>query len=227
MKLAIGVVTFRRTEMALETIRSTIENLNFPKDQRAWYIADDGSDREHIEKILSLLRENGEELIGYHTEKMRRRGEENSFHAGLGWNRCLGNCHQYSDYVLWLEDDWKLDEPLDMTRYMNVLESRDDVGAISFRILSAGANVHTVGYNGEIYLQYLRDTQYAYSGNPHLRHARFTNQYGWFADDRNPGLIELHMDDQYRLREGSWIWRPASISIWGSWKHEGSIKTWS
>lgn len=236
-EIAIGFVTYKRTAMALETVRTTIENLQYPKDRRGWYIADDGSDGNHVQKILDLLEQNGEKVIGWHSERIRNKNDENSFHAGKGWNKCLGICHQFSDFVLWLEDDWRLDESLDPSPHVRILMDREDVGAVTYRILSQGANVHTVGYQGEIYLQYLRETQYAYSGNPYLRHARYTRSYGWFAEDRNPGLIELHMDDQYRFKmdEGGlqyndgkpWIWRPASISIWGSWKHIGSEKSWS
>lgn len=232
--IAIGLVTYRRTAEAIRTIISTRENLGYPKEKRAWYVADDGTqDKAHIEKILESL--DGENVIGYHSERMRHGGHEGTHNAGLGWNRCLGNCHQYSDFVLFLEDDWDLDEPIDLVPYVRLLREREDVGAVSFRILSTGANVHTVGHNGNVYLRYLRTTQYAYSGNPYLRHARYTTKYGWFAEDRSPGEIELHQDDQYRYNgltirdenDGPQIWRPAGISVWGAWKHIGTDKTWS
>ena len=224
--VAIGLVTYRRTEEALRTVKSTIENLNYPKDKRAWYIGDDGSDVKHFASILSLLEMSGEKIIGYHSERLRHAGQEDTHNAGIGWNKVLGLCHQYSDFVLFLEDDWELDEPLDLEKSVEVITDNDDVGLVSYRILSVGADVHTVGYKGEIYLKYHRSTQYAYSGNPYLRHARFTKAYGTFAEDRNPGLMELHMDDQYRLRTGPDIWRPLSISQWGAWKHIGHDKTW-
>lgn len=233
-KLAIGLVTYRRTTEALRTIFSTISKLGYPAENIGWYVADDGTeDPTHMERILAAL--SSQTLIGYHSERMRHKGQEGTHNAGLGWNRCLGNCHQFSDFVLFLEDDWDLDQPLDIVPYVKMLREREDVGACSFRILSAGADVHTVGYNGNMYLRYLRTTQYAYSGNPYLRHARYTRKYGVFAEDRSPGNIELHQDDQYRydgkiLRsedDGPQIWRPADISIWGGWKHIGTDKTWS
>lgn len=233
--IAIGLVTFKRTEMALRTVTSTMKNLIYPKEKRAWYVGDDGSPMPHISSILSTLDMAGERVIGHHNEHMRHKGKENSFHAGLGWNKCLGLCHQYSDFVLWLEDDWDLDEPLDLVPYVKLLQEREDVGICSFRILSTGADIHTIGHDGRVYLRYDRTTQYAFSGNPYLRHARYTRFYGTFAEDRNPGLMELHQDDQYRFddknhpregNDGPQIWRPADISVWGSWKHIGNIKTW-
>lgn len=222
--LAICLVTYKRTREALLTIRSTCENLGYPKDLIGWYIADDGSPDEHHNALLDAL--SGWRLIGHHNDRFRA---EASHNCGKGWNIGLGIGHQFSDFVLFLEDDWNLENPLDILPYVRLLQTREDVGIVSFRILSVGADVHTVGYNGEIYLKYLRTTQYAYSGNPMLRHGRFTRHYGWFAEDRNPGLIELHQDDAYRTDEkgGPDIWRPVNVDIWGGWHHTGTDKTWT
>jgi glycosyltransferase involved in cell wall biosynthesis len=227
-KISIGLVTYKRTAEALRTVQSTIENLGYPKELRSWFVADDGSPVEHLKAIIGLLSDNEENILGYHNQRMRHEGQEDTHNAGLGWNKCLGLCHQHSDFVLFLEDDWELDEPLDLVPYVRLLQEREDVGICSFRILSVGADVHTVGHDGRIYLKYLRTTQYAFSGNPYLRHARYTKRYGWFAEDRNPGLMELHQDDQYRLAVDSApeIWRPVSISQWGAFKHIGTDKSW-
>ena len=225
--LAIGLVTYKRTEMALRTVESTLRNLKYPKEKIGFYVADDGSLKEHYDAVLAEVEKGGARLIGSHSERLRHAGQEDSHFAGIGWNKCLGICHQYSDFVLWIEDDWELDEPLDLERYIRVMQEREEIGIMTFRILSTGADVHTVGHDGEIFLRYDRTTQYAYSGNPHIRHARYTTKYGWFAEDRNPGLIELHQDDQYRLaEEGPEIWRPLAISQWGAFKHIGNQKTW-
>lgn len=225
--IAIGLVTFKRTEMALRTVASTIENLKYPREKIGWYIADDGSPVEHFNAVMNEVQKNDMRVIGSHNQRMRKEGDENTHFAGVGWNKCLGICHQSSDFVLWLEDDWVLDEELDLEPYVRLLQEREDVGLCSFRILTVGADIHTVGYDGRMYFQYERGTQYAYSGNPYLRHARYTRTYGIFAENRNPGLIELDQDDKYRLGTGPRIWRPVGISQWGSWKHIGSEKTWS
>lgn len=227
--VSIGFVTYRRTKEALRTIQSTCENLIYPKELRSWYVGDDGSPVDHLSEIISALSTNEENIIGYHNERMRHPGQEDTHNAGIGWNRTLGLCHQKSDFVLWLEDDWELERPLDLVPYVKLLQEREDVGICSFRILSIGADVHTVGHAGRVYLKYQRVTQYAFSGNPYLRHARYTKYYGTFAEDRNPGLMELHQDDQYRLAVGDapQIWRPVDISSWGGWSHIGTDKSWS
>ena len=226
-KIAILFLTYKRTGMALKTIQSTCKNLNYPKELLSFYVADDGSPKEHVDSIIECIQDLGIHILGGHNKRMRHPGQEDTHHSGLGWNLGLGLCHQATDYVLVEEDDWELDEPLDMEHYIRVMQRREEIGLMSFRILSVGADVHTVSEDGEIFLRYLRTTQYAYSGNPHIRHARFTKAYGWFSEDRNPGNIELHQDDQYRLAtEGPEIWRPYTISQWGAWKHIGDVPTW-
>ena len=224
-RLGIVLFTYNRTREALRTVQSTCTNLGYPTDLVGWYVADDGSTPEHHKTILDEIEKCGFKVIGEHNERFR---EDKSYNCGKGWNRGLGICHQYSDFVLQLEDDWDLENPLDVTPYVRLLQDVSNVGIVTFRILSVGASVVTVGHNGEIFLNYQRNTQYAYSGNPLIRHARYTTYYGWFAEDRNPGLIELHQDDLYRLdvKGGPEIWRPVTVDVWGGWHHVGSEKTW-
>lgn len=222
-RLAICLVTYRRTEEALRTIQSTCENLVYPRENIGWYVADDGSPTEHHNALLQVLEAYSMLVIGHHNDRFRT---DDSHNCGVGWNKGLGLCHQWTDFVLFLEDDWVLEQTLDLVPYVKLLTEREDVGIVTFRILSTDADVRTIGHNGEMFLKYLRTTQYAYSGNPLLRHARYAQSYGWFAEDRNPGLIELHQDDQYRLRQGPDIWRPAGLDPWGGWHHIGTDKTW-
>ena len=234
--IAICLLTYKRTQEALRTVVSTCEHLKYPSELIRWYVADDGSDFYHHAAVLSALQEQGMQLIGEHNDRFRKDG---TYYCGKGWNKGLGICHQYSDFVLWLEDDWVMEADLDLSRYVRLLEERPDVGIVTFRILSVGADVRTIGWDGEIFLRYDRTTQYAYSGNPLLRHAKYVKHYGWFAEDRSPGLIELHQDDMYRYREdtegkfipreaddGPHIWRPATVDPWGGWHHIGQEKTW-
>lgn len=227
-KISILLLTYRRTEMVLRTIESTCNNLVYPKELMSWCVADDGSPREEFELILDTLKKHGQNVIYSHNERMRNPGQEDTFFSGMGWNKAMGVAYQNTDFVLQEEDDWELEQPFDLVPYVKLLQEREDVGLVSFRILSVGCDVHTVGHDGIHYLKYQRTTQYAYSGNPHLRHARFVQHYGWFAEDVNPGGIELAQDDRYRLdvAGGPAIWRPVTIDPWGAWHHIGNEKSW-
>lgn len=225
--VAILLFTYKRTQEAIRTIDSTCKNLHYPKHLISFYIADDGSDKAHMDSIFEILKRHEISVLGSHSEKLRHPGQEDTYNAGLGWNRGLGICHQFSDFVLVLEDDWELDESLDLVPYVRLLQEREDVGICSFRILSVGADVHTVGHDGRMYLQYKGVTQYDFSGNPYLRHARFTRHYGWFIENGSPGEMELKQDDSYRYdHSGPRIWRPFAMNQWGAFKHIGQHKTW-
>jgi GT2 family glycosyltransferase len=227
-RISIAVVTYKRTDIALRTIESTCKNLIYPKELRSWYIGDDGTPKDDFTKLLNKLQDGGESMLGHHNERLRNMGEENTYWTGKGWNRALGISHQASEFVLWLEDDWELEQPFDLAPYVKLLRDREDVGLVSFRILSVGNEVLTTGHDGIHYLEYLQTKQYSYSGNPHLRHGRFVRHYDWFAENETPGGIELKQDDKYRLDtgDGPKIWRPVSIDPWGVWHHIGKEKSW-
>ena len=221
--LAIVMVTYQRTREAVITVKSVCENLEYPKAKRGWYIADDGSPHEHMDAIFNeLLNVQEETLWGNHNEKFK----PDTHFCGQGWNLGLRKAHQYADIVLWLEDDWHLNRRLDILPYVQLLQERTDIGIVRLGGLAVGSDVHIVGHNGIHYLQYLRSTQYAYSGNPLLRHRRFTDVYGWFSEERSPGEIELDMDARFRASPGPEIWRPADIPGWGIFGHIGTDKTW-
>lgn len=233
--LAIVLLTYQRTECALRTIRGICDNLDYSK--RAWYVADDGSDSAHMEAILSELHSHNEELIGYHTHRFSPK-------TGIGWNKGLGACFQYSDYVLVMEDDWELSGGFDMNQdnhpglfnidpyicngkfnpspYIEMLSERDDVCMVRLGGAAVDSTVRIVGHAGHHYLHYLKQDAYAYSGNPHIRHARMMRSYGWYAEDeRNPGELELDYDWRFRNTNGPDIWRVFDIPGWGIFHHIG------
>lgn len=223
--IAIVLVTYKRTEETVRTIRATAEQLVYPKEKLGWFVGDDGSPKKHEVAVRKALEK--EPLHAYHNERLRAEGQADTFYSGKVWNRALGLGYQWTDFVLFLEDDWVLEKPLELEPYVKILQEREDVGIVTFRILNIGADVHTVGHNGEVFLQYQRTTPYAYCGHPALRHARFVRHYGWFHEERSPGEIELDMDSRFRGDPtGPNIWRPATLDQWGGFHHIGNVKTW-
>ena len=220
--ICIVLLTYLRTEFAVRTIQGVCDNLDYPKELRTWYVADDGSPSEHIGAIFKTLEDNGESLYRYHNDKYRK----GTPFCGIGWNRALEFAHMHSDYVLWLEDDWVLQESLDIRPWVRMLKEREDVGIVRMSGLATGNDVRIVAHNGVHYLQYLRKSKMAYSGNPLIRHVRFKNKYGLFDTKRSPGAMEISYDEAFRAQDGPDIWRPASINAWGVWGHIGRERTW-
>lgn len=218
------LVTYNRTELALRTIRGLGQYLAYPLEKVSWYVADDGSPREHVDAILKAIVECGFTVLGFHNQKAM----PGTFFPGKGWNFALNKAHEKSPFVLWLEDDWELRRPLAISPYLRLLHDREDIGMIRLGHLAVGSKVEIVGHSGIHYLNYLRDTQYSYSGNPHIRHVRFSQAVGPFAEDKNPGEIELDQDYKFRSNPNApAIWRPADIPGWGIFAHIGTDKTWS
>jgi glycosyltransferase involved in cell wall biosynthesis len=236
-KLAIVLITYKRTEYTLRTIQGVVDNMDYP---RMWYVADDGSPEEHMEAVIGLLRKNDEEIIGQHNHRY-------SPNCGVGFNWAIKNCLEHSDYVMFLEDDWVLSGNYDMnetvhpgkfninpyirngrfnpTPYMELLAEREDVGMVRLGGIAVGNTVELVGHSGHHYLKYLREQQYAYSGNPHIRHRRFMDAYGYFSEKKlNPGELELEFDGRFRAASGPDIWRPYDIPGWGIFFHIGEAR---
>jgi len=236
-KLAIVLLTYMRTQEALRTILGICGNLSYPKEKRGWFIADDGTPGDHFDILVAYLQEHDEKVVYGHSKRF-------SPNTGEGWNKAIGIAFQFSDYVLVMEDDWELSGNFDMNPdnhpgkvqvnpyldkgildikpYIEMLSEREDVGMVRLGGLAVGNDVEIVGHNGHHYLKYLKSKPYAYSGNPHLRHARFQERYGGFSIEAlRPGELETEFDWRFRNMDGPDIWRPADIPAWGIFHHIG------
>ena len=221
-QLCVLLLTYVRTTMACRTISGLAENLDYPKELVSFYVADDGSPSAHMVFIEREIAAGGFQLAGYHSQKYAP-----APFCGIGWNQGLHKAHQNSDFVMILEDDWVLEKPMDIRPFMWMLSERKDVGMLRLSGLAAGNIVKVVAHRGVHYLEYLRIAPMCYSGNPHIRHLRFSECYGNFAIDQSPGDIEVWYDAKFhRMSGGPNIWRPANLNPWGPFAHIGCERTW-
>jgi len=219
--LAICFLTYKRTFEAIRTIYGVGKWLEYPKDKRAWFINDDGSPPEHLLAIKTMLEGFGETVRFINTERFGG----DTYHCGQGWNLTLGQAHQWSDYVLWLEDDWELESRWYIEPYVVLLREHEDVGLVHFRASGIDNGMKNIKIDGVHYHEYVSGP-YMYSGNPSLRHARFTKHYGWFSEVLNPDYMEWDMDGNvHKNWPGPRIVRPAGIPEWGVFGHIGKENT--
>lgn len=211
-KIIIALLTFNRLDYSLLTIAAVREYLARPAV--AWYVADGGSTGENHAAVLDALR--GEEVIGSHSVWQT---------AGANWNAALRACHAVSDVVLWLENDWRLTQALDLTPYVELLERQATIGMVRFGGLAVGLRCEVTGYAGMHYLTMHRSAQYAYSGNPALRHRRFVEHYGYYNETTNPGDTEIDYDACFRASPGPEIVWPVECG-WGWFGHAGTEKSY-
>jgi len=205
-----------RLEYATKTIQGLIKNLHYD-GKLAWYIADGFGNSERLDQLFSSLE--NERTIGIHCEKMT---------PGANWNRGLVECYKWSDYVLVMEDDWLLPEPFDITPYVKLLQENEQVGIVRFGTLTLGMICHVKGHDGRHYLEMDHKPQYAFSGNPHLRHKRLNQAIGLYNENiqPSPGDVEIDFDYRFRQQNEIKIWRPASISGWGVFNHIGAVQSY-
>lgn len=216
--IAILLLTYQRTDYAVQTIKSLCSNLRY-WGKLAWYVADNGSNGHHVNSIMATLSEYSQRIIGSHSEKNT---------CGKSWNKGLVECYKHSDYVLVMEDDWTLGNPFDITPYVQLLEQRQDVGMVRFGTLTLGMICHVEGHNGRHYLRMDKGPQYAFSGNPHLRHKRLNETVGLYNETihPSPGDVEIDFDSRFRQQDKVEIWRPASIDGWGVFSHIGNVQSY-
>jgi len=140
--------------------------------------------------------------------------------ANQAWHLAKGNV------TLWLEDDWVLSSRWDLTGYVRLLEQNERIGMIRLGHLPIDLQCFSVGYNGRMYLEIGKNSQYVFSGNPHLKHKRFMS-YGMYPTGKNPGDTEIAYDHQYRTNHGQGciLW-PLAIGDRFVFSHIGEEKSY-
>jgi glycosyltransferase involved in cell wall biosynthesis len=212
--VVVTLLTYQRTNYALRTLESVLDRMTGPGPIH-FYIADDGSpDPQHVDSLLALVPP--ARLFGYHSERLG---------PGANWNKAQAQTFGAGvELILWLEDDWVLLEDLDLSPWVELLEVNSAVGLVRLGVLAVGSDLRSVGYAGRFYLEYAPTTQYAYSGNPHLRHARFWHAYGPYPTGFAAGDTEVKYDGRVRPKlaaGGPKIWRPVELGGWAPWGHIG------
>lgn len=218
--VGIILITYARTEYAVETIASNCEHLRYD-GELGWWIADDGSSREHYETCIHAVRESGGQLFGAHQTNRDGYGRN----ANQAWT-ALYQEHG-CEITLWLEDDWRLQRPLDISPYVRLLmERKDTIGMVRLGYMPVGLNLYTLGHNGHMYAKVMKDCLYAYSGNPHLKHTNFGRDYGYLPLGNNPGETEISYDHTFRHTKGVDVVWPLKIGDDPFYGHIGTVQSY-
>lgn len=110
---------------------------------------------------------------------------------------------------------------------MTALRAREDLGMIRLGHLPIGLNLRSVGYEGRMYLDVQKNTQYAFSGNPHLKHSRMRQLSGEYPTGMKPGDTEVAYDWQVRTNGDAAIWWPLVIGDAPYFGHIGTIQSYA
>lgn len=211
--ITIILQTFKRTDVALRTVQAAQQHLHYA-GELSWYVADDGSPAEHVNAVRELLPD-----APCHSE---RRGY--GANANAAW-RAIN-----TPLTLWLEDDWELREPLDLTPYANALQD-EEIGMVRLGYLNRGVSGSVVAAADRLYWRLyhepIESNELVFTGHPSLRHTRYRDAYGWYPEGLTPGDTELGYAYRYRTaRTGApWIVWPADYPPNGLFAHIGTVKT--
>lgn len=214
--IVIILQTYRRTEYALQTIAAARQYLRYDGDL-IWYMADDGSPGEHVRAVL--------EALGDLTGHTQRRG------YGGNANAAWAAASHLSALSFWLEDDFVLSAPLDLTPHAYTLMECADVGMVRLGYIDPARLERPIDCGGRSYYTLPRawpDTSfYAFTGHPSLRHVRYLEAYGAYPEGLVPGDTELAYAYQYRTgpEDGPRVVWPVGYPAEGLFAHIGEVKT--
>lgn len=214
-EVVILLVTFKRTKYALQVVEGLKAHLHYPN--LWWHIADDGSGEDHQKAILEAIDRPGYVSL---TDANQR--------GGTGYNRNIGlrAAFKRTPYVLHIEDDWELEQHLDLREAVGVLMKNDDIGMVRFGYLEAGhvgKSVSLAG-SGRVWWDLQKDSGHThiFAGHPHLLHQRLHDAYGMYPEKLLPGPTEGGFAAEVIKRKGPRILYPT----WRDWMfgHIGTIK---
>lgn len=214
--LTVILLTYERTEYAVQTVKSSVQFLRYP-DIR-WFVCDDGSRPEHIDTIAQTLYDYGANYIGTYSEK-----HSYGRSANVGIQKAL----EQGQLMLFLEDDWTLSQPLDLWVHAALLMENPDVGMVRLGYLNAGVEGETFGFRDRLYWKLKRSTTpHNFTGHPSLRHWRFHEHHGMYPERLQPGETELGMGWQYYTSSGPDIVWPAEFGMYGPYGHIGALQSY-
>lgn len=206
--------TYKRTEYALRTIAAAQQHLRYDGDLR-WYVADDGSDIDHLSAVMNATAP----CMG----QSRRRG------YGGNANDAWVAADYISQLSFWLEDDFMLTQPLNLTPHAYALMECESLGMVRLGYISGERLEAAKDFCGRRYHTLPRDwpdtSFYAFTGHPSLRHARYRQAYGDYPEGLTPGETELAYAFQYRTQDGPLVVWPEGYPADGYFAHIGAVKT--
>ncbi|RMG89533.1 MAG: hypothetical protein D6706_21195 [Chloroflexi bacterium] len=177
--IPVILLTSGRTQYAVRTVKALRQHLT---PEPVFFVMDCSRNEKHWQTLRPYLANVGRYLFFLDKTSYGHM-------ANTGWREVQKNGY---DWALFLEDDWELCEPLDLS-FAGTLMSRSDVSMLRLGHLPVGQAGEAVGIDGRMYLR-LFPNDYVFSGNPHLKGTRFFNTYGQYLKGLNPGDTELAMD---------------------------------
>lgn len=223
--LAVMLLTYpwpeERRSYAEKTLESCLRNLSYSGPVLV-HIASDAAPEEapegHMTYLFNLVRQAGYKLT-----------ESYSGHRGYGasYNLATQEIHGLAEYILPLEDDWELTQPLDIDRLVGSLEAMVGyVGCIRLGYIGFTQELRNtwIHANGDTYLLFDPDSPepHVWAGHPRLEAKWWQRRLGPWPEGLDPGSTEFTVAKRQESREGV-VWPADIVHPWGNmFAHIGS-----
>lgn len=209
-----------RAEYAYETLRTTLENLQY-SGQVSVHIADDGSPDAHRASLYAIA--GGFESVHGITQTDAKRGG-----YGASYNLATQVVHQHAGpngIVLPLEDDWRLAHKFNADPYVAAL-ALGQVGCIRLGYIGytqeLGGSLSRIG--DEMFLVFDPDSpeRHVCSGHPRLETVAWERRVGVWPQGVDPGTTE-HLWCGFRAAREGVAW-PMDTPRGGWYHHIGAVQ---
>lgn len=205
MKITLALLTWAptvdhpRALYARRTLDAALNNID-PGDgnELRVHIADDGSDPQHVRELTEICRKYGYEPTITNSE----RGG-----YGKSYNLMMQACHDSSDYILPLEDDWELTRPLNLGPVVKAMDASSGtvrcvrMGYLGFTQQLKGT---VVSFGGSLYLLLDPDSPepHVFAGHPRLETVAFQRDVGSWPEGIAAGATEWEVTHRWPARTG-------------------------
>lgn len=218
-RLTVMLLTYNRLQYAERTLRSTLSNIKYdgPMDV---HIADDGSPEGYVDELIKIAQSYDMDVT---TSNSERRG------YGASYNLGTQIVHSRSDIVLPVEDDWSLEKPLEISKYLLALDA--GAGCIRLGYLSFTQELRSrfrKTPDGVVWLEFYNESKepHIFAGHPRLETVGWEKFVGEWPEKLEPGYTEMAVANKPNARRGVW-WPMEYIKPSGDmFVHIGTIRSY-
>lgn len=215
--LGIMLLTYNRLNYAKQTLESTLQNLVTAEPIRV-HIASDGDTDEYIEQLRDIA-----EGYAVSVTNSGRNG------YGANFNLATQQLHLDCEFILPLEDDWKLIRRFNIDSILDVLRDRVfgcvRLGYIGY---TQTLSCNFVSHNGHHWLSLDSESTepHVFAGHPRLETVAWERSVGPWDEGLLPGQTEWNVAKRDEARRGV-AWPISLIKPEGdAWVHIGSQRSY-
>lgn len=220
-RLGVVLLTYNRLDYAETTLCSTLDGIRWSGELQV-HVASDGDSSEYIDRLRYIAGSYGAVCSVTHS---------NSERGGYGqnWNLATQVVHQSCEYILALEDDWRLERELDLDVVVEDMDALQlgcaRLGYIGFTqpLLCEFASV-----NGHYWLRFdpKSPEPHVFAGHPRVEARWWTRFVGEWPRGLTPGETEFSVAHRPEARQK--VGWPLSMVVprGDMFSHAGAVRSY-